>query len=197
MSLEIIKAENLDDMITMLEENFLSALNNQAPEETKVIKVRKKKPWFGNELKLLKSLQEGKKYSRNTDYNLAGLFLTVNEKVQKDAIWCQDHILQYTSKRCKGDMKELYKLVNTLMGTTSSNPLPNHTNDKLLANEFTDFFMNNIQKIRDNLTESPVYQPPGKKHTKSYRIQTIYTNRSWKNHLQYEDQVIWVGCSAK
>ena len=41
-------------IVTMLEENFSTALNNQAPEVTKVITVRKKKPWFGNELKLQK-----------------------------------------------------------------------------------------------------------------------------------------------
>ena len=56
----------------------------------------------------------------------------------------------------------MYKLVNTLMGTTLNNPLPNHTNDKNLADEFADYFMNKIQRIRDNLTEIPVYQPTGK-----------------------------------
>ena len=54
MSLEMIKAENLDDTVTMLEENFSTALNNQVPEVTKVITIREKKPWFGNELKLQK-----------------------------------------------------------------------------------------------------------------------------------------------
>ena len=52
--------------------------------------------------------------------------------------------------------------MNTLMGTTSNNPLPNHTNDKDLADEFADFFINKIQRIRDNLTENPVYQSTGK-----------------------------------
>ena len=63
---------------------------------------------------------------------------------------------------CRDDTKELYKLVNTLMGTTSSNPLPNHTNDKDLAEEFAYFSMDKIQRIRDNLTENPVYQPTRK-----------------------------------
>ena len=51
MSLEEIKTEKLDDMVVMLEENFLTALNNQAPEITKVIMERKKKLWFGDNLK--------------------------------------------------------------------------------------------------------------------------------------------------
>ena len=54
MSLEMIKAENLDEIVTMLEENVSTTLNHQAPEVIKVITVRKKKPWFGNELKLQK-----------------------------------------------------------------------------------------------------------------------------------------------
>ena len=42
---------------------------------------------------------------------------------------------------CKGDVKGLYRMVNTLMGTSSEYPLPNHTSDKDLAEEFADFFM--------------------------------------------------------
>ena len=53
-------------------------------------------------------------------------------------------------------------MVNTLMGTSSSNPLPNHTNDKDLAEEFADFFMDKIQKIRDNLPENLTYEPTRK-----------------------------------
>ena len=55
-------------------------------------------------------------------------------------------------KNCRGDVKGLYKMVNTIMGTSSDNPFPNHTSDKDLAEEFADFFMDKIQKIRDNLT---------------------------------------------
>ena len=51
----------------------------------------------------------------------------------------RSHVTMPTVRDCKGDMKELYKLVNTLMGTTVSNPLPNHINDKLLVDRFADF----------------------------------------------------------
>ena len=51
MSLEVIKTEKFDEMVVMLEENFLTALNNQAPDITKVIMERKKKLWFGDDLK--------------------------------------------------------------------------------------------------------------------------------------------------
>ena len=65
-------------------------------------------------------------------------------------------------KDCRGDIKGLYKMVYTLMGTTLDNPLPNHTSDKDLAEEFADFFMDKIQKIRDNLDGNPTYEPTKK-----------------------------------
>ena len=42
MSLQEIKTENVNEMVVMLEENFSTALNNQAPEVTKVITERKR-----------------------------------------------------------------------------------------------------------------------------------------------------------
>ena len=47
---------------------------------------------------------------------------------------------------CKGDTKKLYNVLNTLRDTTSSNPLPNHTNDKLLADKFADFLSIKFRK---------------------------------------------------
>ena len=50
-------------------------------------------------------------------------------------------------KDCRGDIKGLYKMVNTLMGTPSNNPLPNHTSNKDLAEEFADFFMTKYRRL--------------------------------------------------
>ena len=62
MSLEEIKTEKLDEMVAMLEDNFSTALNNQAPEISKIITERKKKPWFGelSETTEKKSQEKGK-----------------------------------------------------------------------------------------------------------------------------------------
>ena len=113
MSLEMIKAENQDDMVTMLEENFSTALKNQAPEVTKVITVRKKKPWFGNKLRL----QKRKDHRREE----------VFKKYRLQSCW------------------------------TAFDSEQNQYKKMLLADEFAQ---------------------QGKKHTKSYQIQTIYSNRS-------------------
>ena len=146
----MIKAENLDDMVAMLEENFSTALNNHTPEVTKVITLRKKKPWFGNELKLQKrKVWKREKVFRK--YRLQSCRIAFDSERRKYRKMLMDaKIACYSAwvRDCRGDTKELYKLVNTLMGTTSNNPLPNHTNDKDLADEFADFYEQNLENQR-------------------------------------------------
>ena len=64
-------------------------------------------------------------------------------------------------KECKGDTKGLYRMVNTLMGTSSSNPLPSHANNSNLAEDFADFY-GKIENIRENLAENQTYRPTGR-----------------------------------
>ena len=164
MSLEEIKTENLDEMVEILEENFSIALNNQAPEVTQVITERKNKPWFGDDLKQQKRIvKRREKCLGNIDYNPFGLHWIGKER-NTGKCYLRQKTACYGKqvKDCRDDIKGLYKMVNTLMVTSSNNPLPNHTSDKDLAEEFADFFMDKIQKIRDNLTQNPTYKPAKK-----------------------------------
>ena len=45
------------------------------------------------------------------------------------------------------------------MGTNPENPLPKSENMEKLADEFADFFLEKIQKIRSELDEHIIYQP--------------------------------------
>ena len=82
MSLEEIKTENLDQMVGMLEENFSTALNKQAPEVTKVITERKKKIWFGDDLKQQKRIvRRREKVFRK--YRLQSCWIALNRERKK------------------------------------------------------------------------------------------------------------------
>lgn len=59
----------------------------------------------------------------------------------------------------KGDSKKLYQLVWELTGTKTDNPLPDDVADLKLAEDFADFFMNKIDKIRKSLKDYPKYEP--------------------------------------
>ena len=62
---------------------------------------------------------------------------------------------------CKGDTKKLYNLVYGLMGKDKSSPLPDHTDEESLANDFANYFMSKIGKIREELEGYPLYKPQG------------------------------------
>ena len=95
-------------------------------------------------------------------YRLESCWIALNrerEKYMKKLFKAKTACYSKQVKDCRGDIKGLYKMVNTLMGTTLDNPFPNHTSDKDLAEEFADFFMDKIQKVRDNLNGNPTYEP--------------------------------------
>ena len=53
----------------------------------------------------------------------------------------------------------LYSLVCCLTGTKMDNPLPEHTDDEELGDEFADFFMGKIKTILDSLADHARYNP--------------------------------------
>ena len=55
--------------------------------------------------------------------------------------------------------QKLYSLVKHLTGTTPNNPLPKHDDEEIFANEFADFFIGKIKKIRQELDNKPEYKP--------------------------------------
>ena len=64
-------------------------------------------------------------------------------------------------EECGTNTKKLYSLINNITGSTKDNPMPStaSTTNEELANEFANFFMDKIQKIRDELDVHPTYQP--------------------------------------
>ena len=53
---------------------------------------------------------------------------------------------------CGHDTKKLYSVVNGLIGRTVENPMPESESDEQLAEDFADYFMENIKKMWDLLS---------------------------------------------
>ena len=60
---------------------------------------------------------------------------------------------------CKQNIKKVYKLVYYLTSMKADNPLPKHDNEENLANEFADYFIGKIEKIRQELNVNSKYTP--------------------------------------
>ena len=56
------------------------------------------------------------------------------------------------------DSKQLFRALNSILGNKDENPLPTGTTNSQLAEDFTDFFLNKINKIRERFTNIPAYQ---------------------------------------
>ena len=62
-------------------------------------------------------------------------------------------------EECGSNSRKLFQLVNHLAGHKPENPLLPRNTDKELANEFADFFISKIVRIRQELDKHPLYQP--------------------------------------
>ena len=52
------------------------------------------------------------------------------------------------------DQKTLFKIANTILNKKNNRILPNHTNPIDLANEFNNYYIDKIDKIRETITET-------------------------------------------
>ena len=72
----------------------------------------------------------------------------------------------------KSNTKQLYSTINGLIDQLKDNQLPNVPDDKL-ANEFSDFFYEKIQKIQRHLEQFSDYQPKMRNVPKMSKFEPI------------------------
>ena len=71
----------------------------------------------------------------------------------------KQQVISKKVKELRGDTKGLYKLTCNLTSQSTVNPFRKAESDEVLANEFADYFIEKIDKIRDKLNIKPTYQP--------------------------------------
>ena len=156
--LNIILSE-VDDMVNAFNIQLLNALDDNAPEITKQVMVRKKVPWFTQEIREKKRVvcrreTIWKKYRRDDQWQVLKIERSSYRQMLKKA---KAESITVKIDDCKRDNKKLYNLAALLMGMMKENPLPGHTDKEELANQFANFFITKIQKIRDQLDNLPIY----------------------------------------
>ena len=130
-----------------------SLLDKHAPEKTKTIVLRPQCPWFNQEIhdekhikrKLERKWQESKLTVDHEIYR--SQCLVVNDVIERSReTYYKDKI-----KSCGNDQKQIFKVTNHLLGNKPEVKLPSHTSAKELAQDFSDFFENKIEKIRSDI----------------------------------------------
>ena len=155
------KGDKLDCIVSEFETKLKQTLDKHAPEVTKKIMERKNNPG------LIKYKQSLKRYMHRREKVWRKYRQSHQWRAFREA-WCNYNMALWAKKvdsinkiiiENGRDAKKLYTVFNNMTGNISENPLPDLESDEKLANNFADFFIHNIQKIRDSLEHHPKYDP--------------------------------------
>ena len=150
---------DIDILVTNLESALRESLNSHAPERSKVITCRPKCPWYTDDLKHQKGVVRHReriwrKY-REDHHWLA----YKSEKRRYNNMLFESKKINIANKvsQCKRDTKQLFKLLSNITSSTKDSPLPDGKSSQDLANQFAEYFINKIQRIRNNLNSYDRY----------------------------------------
>ena len=69
------------------------------------------------------------------------------------------HHLVTMIKEANKDFKQPFRALDSMLGNKNENQLTTGTTNSQLAEDFPDFFLNKIDRIREEFTNIPAYQP--------------------------------------
>ena len=87
------------------------------------------------------------------------------------------HHLVTTIKETSKDPKQLFRALNSILGNKNENQLPKGTTNSQLAEDFTDYFLEKIDKIREGFTNIPAYKPNKRDTPKLKNFTSITQNQ--------------------
>ena len=151
----------LECLVSSLNSELSRVYDTLAPLKECKVNLRAKQPWYDQQMKALKrkmhkyekkwlkykldSLWEAFKKVRNSYYGLLNI---------KKRTALQDKI-----QECTRDSQRLHKLVSNLTTKQVDPEWPTHASDEELAESFASHFQGKIDKIRELLSNKPVYSP--------------------------------------
>ena len=147
----------LDGLVNQYNDVLGDILDKHAPVKTCEITIRPRAPWYTEEC--LSSKRKMRQLERR--YSRTGLSVDLFSFELQCASY---HTLLYESRvnyysnivsEHQNDQKALFKVVNKLFHRSGPSPLPRHESAELLANMFADFFVEKIEKIRQQFDANP------------------------------------------
>ena len=166
---EILEKE-LDLAKIINEEDPIESFNNYhmelsriydliAPEKKIKISERKRMPWYTSDIQSQKRIVRTaeKKWLKYHEDHQWKSYKRERNRYRSMLNYEKRNFYSGEILKVKGDVKKLYRLSNELIGVYKQNPMPDHQDDQQLADEFADFFLQKIVKIRDLFTHIEEY----------------------------------------
>ena len=140
-----------------LETKLLQTLDKHAPEVTKKITKRKRQPWCDDNIK--KPLAEERRCGESISSHTNGEPLKMHSDLQHSTTRQEGRLHQHHHSRKQERQQETIQDIKQHHWKHLRKPLPEAESDEELANNFADFFIQKIQKIRDSLEHHLKYDP--------------------------------------
>ena len=163
LSDKILSSNTMDvtHLSTIYDQKLTQILDKHAPLKSKFIIPRTCVAWFNIEAKTLKAkVRKQEKAWRKTKDPTELLRLKNIRRSYRHLIH-SNKVTHFNKsiKEAKGNSRQLFAITMGLMGKTKSNQLPASDDDKSLADDFANYFITKIEKIREALSKSPSYTP--------------------------------------
>ena len=127
--------EDLDQMVTTLDNNLSNLLEKHAPEITKTVTIKPNRPWYSKQVETQKRImRRHEKLWQKYKQDHLWVALQIERKNIKNLLLAtKTETLSNKVLECKQDTKKLYKLVHHLTSMKADNPLPKHENEENLG----------------------------------------------------------------
>lgn len=135
---------------------FTGEVNKHAPLITKTVKCINRPPWMDNEFqnarKKRRRLYKQWRKSRSAEHREE--FVQMKSSVDELSKEKRRSFYHNSISQASNSQKELFKITNNLLDKDKQSVLPYSENPEHLANQFNNFFIEKIEKIRNNVVKS-------------------------------------------
>ena len=151
--------QDLDQLITNLNDELKCVINTLVPPKKVTLSTHPRQPWYNDAVK--------------TQHKVAGRRECAWLKYKLDSNWIAykkeqniyNRLITYSKRQSlcekindlRENTKELYKLTANLTGKAPQNPMPENKSDAQLAEEFTEIFLDKIDKICQQFHNTVAY----------------------------------------
>ena len=153
---------SIEGVVGRYNDTLGNLIDQHAPNITRTVTIRHHSPWYTEELRREKI----------TRRQLEKVWRTSRSEEDLDAFRKQRQLVadltQSAKKSFFGELlaenkhnpKNAFKVIDTLLHRNDSSPLPPFESAEVMANQFADFFIGKIEKVRDNLYSSQPLDSP-------------------------------------
>lgn len=169
-----LSACELDGVVSLYNSELARIIDVHAPLKTRTLTVREEAEWYTDNIRAAKQKRrQAERLWRKTGLSVhRDIFMTRREEVNNLIQQSKSDFYQNKISECQGNTKELFKVVNTLLGKSKAPALPSRPVAQLVE-DFSTFFITKVKDIKASINPLSSSTPLLQQH---YQVQSNLTD---------------------